>query len=286
MILRILIKLLTLTIGVFALNALCYGLYQVSPDLDNSDWCSWLSSLISGTFVLLYKYLPFSWIITIIGILSFIIYDYLRYEKANKIYSTNILKDLKEDMENIFFGLLITLFGNFFLFICLIVVQFFLLICTTLTHVFLLKYLKDWSLIFSPREFFIKTEDDIVFRIIGLLIFFYLLRLPNIIITQKKTTVSGQWLQKHPKTFLYLGLFFLPITLFWAYPILLMWFSIIPKPDKNFFYYTYSFMLAISLLVMFSRYFKKKRIIMREEIKSEILNEIKGSNSEQNKSKE
>jgi hypothetical protein len=111
MLIRILIKILTIILGIIALNAILWGAFLFLQQLEGA----WISSIVSflskNLFIKLFTFFPFSWLISSLGFIAFVVYDYINYENSDRAYVENIKENFKQDCIAIFLGLLMILFA-------------------------------------------------------------------------------------------------------------------------------------------------------------------------------
>jgi hypothetical protein len=103
MLLRILIKFFTVTLGILALNILCWLFFFLSVKNLENIFNGTIIYLYEHLFIKLYDFFPFSWIISSIGFLLFVIYDYFKYKDEG--YDENIGKEFLMDLFICLFGI-------------------------------------------------------------------------------------------------------------------------------------------------------------------------------------
>jgi hypothetical protein len=140
MLLRILIKFFTVTLGILALNTLCWLFFFLSVKYLENNFNGTIIYLYEHLFIKLYDFIPFSWIISSIGFSLFIIYDYFKYKEEG--YDENIGKEF-------LFDLFVCLYGSIIIIWSLIVLLFSLIIWVVI------YYSIAAPIIFSPSPLFI-----------------------------------------------------------------------------------------------------------------------------------
>lgn len=322
MLLRILIKFFTITLGILALNALCWGLFLLGGKvLHPWSWAGMISVYFSEhLFIKINDFFPFSWMISLIGFLLFVFYDYFRYKQDG--YEQNIIKDFLIDIKSVGVGLIIVVIVSFPLMIFLYAVQLFydifLIIPLLSIEEIYSNYTKygysmpDWAYHFNISHIAsINPLASFIIRVIVImpssyLILYYVINYKAPIVVNwkdydKKINKYGEtWFSQllvyltdrfnvlFKFTLLLYLVYLIPTTFQWAYPIVLIWLGLIPIPDFAFPFYVYSILLLFLLfliILLFSVSIeskrKRKRALLREEIKNEILNEINNLNQKE-----
>ena len=296
MILRILIKLLTLIIGVLALNVLCYWMFKLEINTGPGKIDMWINSiayyLSNNLFISINQFIPLSWIISTLGCLAFIIFDYLKYKESNRLFTQSISEESKDDILAIMGGLLISAGFLFLLGFGLSILECFFFVF------FEFPYKIGLGAFINSHDYLLSSYLNPLWTI-DILEDFSLFVLINRCIAMPVTILCLVLpfervffrISYNFMIFSY-GLFLLPVTIIWIYPIVLIWLSIIPYPTHGIdsvLVVIYSIILGLIILLLInwlrlfiSEYKAKKRGLLREEIKAEILNEIQGSNAEQN----
>jgi hypothetical protein len=293
MLLRILIKLLTVILGIIALNTICSVIFLIGSDIETETFqpglMLWVHSIYSylseHLFTKLYDFLPFSWIISSIGFLSFVVYDYFKHKKVG--YEQNIITDFFIDIIAIFFSLLVVVASLFISFYILPIIYFLLIVLQIPFRAFLsIKqeytefgnaipdddyhyYILNYSGFSALPSFIIRF---VAIYITGC-IFEYIIKYkaPKVVkwndyekyrITQLLKYLSDKFNVFFKFALLIFGLYLLPITFLWVYPVVLIWLRLVPIPDFAFPFYVYSFILIIILLtcyLFFLELIKSKR---------------------------
>jgi hypothetical protein len=284
------------------------------PD-KNDVWLKSLAYYLSNNlFIFIYQFIPFSWIISTLGCLAFIIYDYLKYKESSGLDTQNIFEESIGDTNAaIIIGLICSAIFLFLLGIGLFLLELFIMIFFELPYnmglgVFINSHSHNYLLdiyLHPERSLFLldilehATTATIILRVVAIFFTIYCLIIPFTEETKIKDTKNPSKnivfyrISVNFIMFSY-GLFLLPITIIWMYPIVLIWLSIIPYPTyglDSLLVVIYSIILAFIIIsfvnflrLFISEYKKKKRGILRDEIKEEILKEIQGSNAEQSNS--
>lgn len=296
MLLRILLKIITLILGIASLNVLCWSIFLINSKSSAVEHPMWINSICSyfneNLFIQLYNNFPFSWIISLIAFVSFLVYDYLNYDRFKMEYAFNIKKNLYKDLLHIFYGLLIVFVSLMIIGMASIALQgiYLFFIEIPLISITRLKFMYNTYGNSIPENVFYNNIVSIfdglgnssglrsffirIFVLILLMINLYLLlcyKAPkniNWVDYDKKINTNGNtWFSMFLKylidrfiilfkivVFIYL-LFIFPTTFLWLYPIVLIWFGFIPMPvefEFTFPFYVYS---LISILVLIKLFF-------------------------------
>ncbi len=294
MLLKTIIKLLIASVGIVLLNGIIYLIFLTRIESEkNWDILLWGDSLFHFLKNLLFSnYLngiPFSIVISIIGFISYVVYDYYKYKEEEKSLKEIIISDLGCILLGIF--LLVVVLG-----ILWIALMFLQLLCLFFLipqyyngwNIFLLYY-KKFSFLSYARFSFAIFSDFKFFDIFNALLFLIVLFL-SFLKFKDEDKLSNYTYDKLPivqdffinilktKVFQRLYLFYLsPSVLVWLYPTLLSWFGLIQEKSPISLNILSSIFLLGLLLVIFKinkTNRKIKRELLKEEIKKELIEEF------------
>lgn len=294
MIYKFILKLITCSIGVVLLNLITYFILSINYVDNERLWIDIVSVffrdlLFRNDFYLFH----YSIILSILGFVTYLLYEYNR----KSLHEREITLSIKNDLVAI-------ASGNFYWGLVLIIIGFLLMICNIIFLLFLgIPYFRGWQVLFLEGYFSLPTvyfyifseQDGIAEFIFGLIsssifLLFLFASFAKRSRFTKNEYKTDDWVVNlaynyHNKLrliyFLYL-IYLTPTIFVWLYPIILNWLDKLPNDSLTFYrirfsYKVLSYLVVSGFILTIYKIIKNNRRVMiadmKEEIKNEILNE-------------
>lgn len=290
MLLKTILKLLLAFIWIVLLNCIIYLILN-NTSSSTSELIFWGLDLLFIKNLLFSNYfngIPFSIILSIIGFIIYVVYDYFKDNEGKSLKETII-----SDLGDILLGLVALWLGGSILCIISMVLHIFILLF------FIPQYNRGWDIFINfyntfyefPEISFIIFYDFQIIDILNSLLFLIVLFHSFLLFKNKNelsesTNVELPIVQKFflsilkNKFFQILYLFYLsPSVLVWFYPTLLSWFGLTKYKSPiqlNILTSLFLFGLLFVIFKINKKNKKVKRELLKEEIKKEVMDEING----------
>ncbi len=292
MLLKSIIKLLLASVWIVLLNGIIYFIFLIriheGQKLNNSIWGDSLAYFLKNLlFSNYFNGIPFSIVLSIIGFISYVVYDYHKYKEEKSLIEI-IISDLGFILLGIF--ILVVVFGILWIglmFLHLLCLFFFIPQYYNGWDIFLLYY-KEFSSLSYARFSFAMFSDFIKFDVIFNALLFLIVLFHSFLLYEDENELSdsnnlpivqefllrilkNKWFQR-------LYLFYIsPSVIVWLYPTLLSWFGLTQEKSPMLLNILSTIFLFGLLLVIFKinkNNKKVKRELLKEEIKKELMKEF------------
>ena len=281
MLLKLLVKLIILCLGLFVLNGMLYsGLNSFSKSTSPSELYYPLKVISEFLLNILYfkqinSWFAFSYILSALGFLAFVIYDYFQKESL-------LVDAIKNDLSIVFGTLIVLFFGLYIVFI--------LILITTFLYRFLIysPYEYGWGIVLNDsviaETYEKRFEKDYSFNlpvyIIAILVNLFLLyclsfygKILNFL-KEKNGIIDKFSIFIFSIVPIYF-VFTFPTIWVWLYPTLMLLIENKSLPNT---YIVYLLLYSIGLIFIFYKIFKqikKNRLTnLKAEIKEELMKEL------------